>query len=308
MLRNLTRLLIFFLFLNSFLSFGQLDSLWGKYKLAEPNGENYEAFVLLPENKAVLLKVYSKKFLFANELPKDSLTLIFNPGLDQVSEFPIEFSLAQAISAKWKYKEDTLYLIDNNLHVSFRKFKTSYAVAESQIAGFTNSETPLYYQSERWNQFNEPITKLNVLTSGNSQIPGNFDLYEYRTKTPKYVIIESVDGTYRDSLYFKNGKGKHVVKIKDKSLKRKNNLFSNFELNRKRVAGYFYNQVHGYEYTYYAPEEITEIYEGKKFLLKREAWYEQGVEHGKWLYYDKKGHLVKTEIWKKGELKKTIEP
>lgn len=286
----------------------QLDSLWGKYLMTEPNGENYEGFVLLPKSEAILLKVFSQKFLYAKDLPKDSLSLVFNPGLNKVKEFPIELSLIQPIKAKWSFENDSLSIQDGYLNVRFRKFRTGYVVSESQVAGFTNVEAPIYYQSERWNRNHERISKLNILTRNSSQLPSNYDLYEFRSDMPQTIIIKTEDGTYKDSLYFSNGEGKKELLIANKYLKRKDNVYSNFELNRVRLAGYFYDQVHGYEYTYYHPNEINETYVGKKFLLKCEAWYELGVKHGKWIYYKPNGEIEKTEIWKKGELKKTIQP
>lgn len=287
--------------------FSQADSLWGKYKLTEVNGVNYEGFALMPDSKAVLLKVYSNRFLYDHELPKDSLTIQFNPGLKKVNQFPVELSLVQPIEVKWLMDGDTLKIIDGDLSVSFRKFKTSYIVSASQIDGFTNSESPMYFQVERWDANARPISKLNILTKNKDQIPSNYDYYEYFEKMPEKVILQSVQGDYSDTLEFEGGNGSKILQLDSKSVKPKNNLFSNYELNRKRLAGYFYNTIHGYEYIYYHPTEIDGIYSGKKFLLKREGWFELGVKHGKWLYYDKTGNLIKMEIWKKGELKKTKE-
>ncbi|MCB0478484.1 MAG: hypothetical protein KDC84_09995 [Crocinitomicaceae bacterium] len=286
----------------------QIDSLIGKYKLSELNGINYDGFVLLPDSKAVLLKIYTKKFLFNHELPKDSLTLFFNPGLVKIKEFPVEISLLQPIAVKWEMKEGKLIIQDQDLKAVFRRFKTSFVTEESQIVDFSNPDhLPMYYQIEKWGSKGQILSKLKVWTYNKDHIPSNFDLYEYTEEIPQTIILRTADSSFLDTVRFEFGKGSQEIILESKSLKPKNNLFSNYELNRSSLTGYFYNTQHGYEYTYYHPKEITEVYEGSKFLLKREAWYEEGERSGKWLYYDKKGRLVKTEIYKKGELKKTIE-
>jgi hypothetical protein len=285
---------------------GQSD-LWGKYKLAEPNGTNYEGFALYADGEAVFLKVFSQKFLFHNELPSDSLSLIFNPGIKDVSTFPVSLQLVQPIKAKWALIKDSLFLYEEDLKVRFRKYKTSYVVAESQIAGFINAETPMYFKFIGFDENGIQNSKLNVMTSNKDQIPSNYDLFEYFTEIPEVILIKTTDSTLIDSLNFPHGKGEKIIFIDSKVSRGKDNVFSNFQLNKKSQVGYFYNEKHGYEYSFYNPSEIDQIITGKKFLLKREAWYEQGVNHGKWLYYDKKGSLTKTEIWKKGKLVKTIE-
>ncbi|MEZ4938842.1 MAG: hypothetical protein R2799_14735 [Crocinitomicaceae bacterium] len=300
---------ILFIFLNSLLNhiYGQTDSLWGKYKLTEFNGINYEGFALLPDSKAILLKVYTKKFLYDHDLPKDSLTLVFNPGIKKITEFPAELSLVQPILVRWKMENKKLILMDGELQTVFRWYKTSFVADESQIMDFRiTDKAPMYYQIERWDSSGQPISKMKVFTFNGDHIPSNFDYYEFFASMPKQVILRTSDDSYRDTIWFEKGKGRKEIVLASKSLKPKNNFFSNFELNKKRLAGYFYNTRHGYEYTYYHPDEIMDTYVGKKFLLKCEAWYERGEKHGKWLYYDTKGNLVKTEIWKKGQLSKTI--
>lgn len=288
-----------------FTSFSQTDLL-GKYKLAEANGVNYEGFALFDKGEAVFLKVYSKRFLYDNELPKDSLSLFFNPKLAEVSTFPIDLQLAQAIKGRWELLNDTLVLYENKLTVKFRKYKTSWAVAESQISGFISTEPMLYYKFQGYNQAKELNSSLNIMSLNKDQIPSNFDLFEYFTDIPKTVLIKTSEGMLIDSLAFENGIGSKEIIVKSKANRGKDNLFCNYQLNKKRQAGYFFNEIHGYEYTFYHPKEITETYVGKNFLLKCEAWYEQGVKHGKWLYYDKVGNLTKTEVWKKGKLVKSF--
>lgn len=285
----------------------QVD-LWGKYKLSEPNGTNYEGFALFSDGEAVFLKVYQQKFLYHNELPTDSLTLHFNPGVEKVTEFPAELSLVQPIKATWKFEDDSLYLYEGDLKVVFRRFKTGWIVSESQISGFLHPEyLPMYYLFEGYDKKGDLNAKLKILDFNKDQIPNNYDRYDFYSEMPQIVKIKDESGSLIDSLYFSKGKGEKVITVQSKSCRGKKNEFSNYELNRKSLTGYYQTTIHGYQYLYYHPSEIEETYTGKKFLLKLESWYELGQKHGKWLYYDKKGNLIKTEVWKKDKLVKTID-
>jgi len=293
-----------FLFFFTIFSFSQAE-MYGKYKLAEPTGNHYEGFALFSEGKAVLLKVFTKKYLFHKELPQDSLSLFFNPGISDIKEFPVELNLVQTIEANWKMIGDTLVLSEGNSKVKFRKYLTSFIVSESQMSGFTASDPLMYYKFQGYDNNNRVNSKLNLLSSNQDEIPSNYDLYEFFSDVPQVILIKIPDGSLIDSIYFEYGVGEITITVASKASRGKDNVFSNYELNRKRLSGYFYNEIHGYEYLYYHPKEISETIVGKKFLLKREGWYEQGVKHGKWMYYSEIGGLTTVEIWKKGELKST---
>ena len=52
-------------------------------------------------------------------MPSDSLSLIFNPGIKDVSTFPVSLQLVQPIKAKWALIKDSLFLYEEDLKVNF---------------------------------------------------------------------------------------------------------------------------------------------------------------------------------------------
>jgi len=81
------------------------------------------------------------------------------------------------------------------------------------------------------------------------------------------------------------------------------------EPHTKSVTGYFFRQKHGREVTYYTIREISDtVITGRMTRIKSIGHWRLGKKHGRWNYYSTTGELVKTERWKRGELKWTRPP
>ena len=69
---------------------------------------------------------------------------------------------------------------------------------------------------------------------------------------------------------------------------------------------YFFQLKNGFEIGYYSLSELSGYCRKDNGIVKYEGEWKMGKKIGKWKYYNKEGVLVKTEIYKKGVLKKTV--